>query len=120
MPPTTIGRLPCGQQPVDLGVGELGVLSGAEAGVERQEGDEAMLERGPLGGRGDAGEGLQAGVDLQRVGGHRHGVLPGGAQPRGERDRDRGLAHPGGAEQRDDPHCRRLAAHADLRIDSAA
>ena len=93
-----------GEQRVDLGVRELGVLAGAEGGVERQEGDEPVLQGGPLGGRGDAGERLQADVHLQRVGGDRHGVLAGGPQPRGERDRDSGLAHARGAEQRNHSH----------------
>ena len=48
------------EQPVDLGVGELRVLADAERRVDRQEGDEAVLERRALGRRGDAGEGLEA------------------------------------------------------------
>ena len=92
------------EQRIDLGVRQLGVLAGAEGGVERQEGDEAVLQGGPLRRRGDAGERLQADVYLQRVGGDGHGVLAGGPQPCGERDRDSGLAHAGGAEQRDHLH----------------
>ena len=45
---------PGGQQPIDLGVRELGVLADAERRVERQEGDEAMFERCPLDRGGDA------------------------------------------------------------------
>ncbi len=101
VPPTTIGRRPGGEQPVDLGVRELGVLANAEARVERQERDEAVLELGALGRGGDAGERLQTRVHLQRVRGHGHRVLPGRPQPLGERDRDRGLADAGGAEERE-------------------
>ena len=49
-----------------------------------------------------AGQDRQALVDLQRVRRHRDRVLPALAQPLGERDRDRGLAHPGGPEHGDD------------------
>ena len=49
-----------------------------------------------------AGEDLEAAVELQRVGRDRDRVLARGAQPVGERDRDRGLADAGRAEERDD------------------
>ena len=49
MPPTTIGRRPLGEQAVDLGVGELRVLPGAEARVDGQERDQPVLELRALG-----------------------------------------------------------------------
>ena len=67
-----------------------------------QDAEQPVLEPGALGGGRRAGEDLEAGVELQRVGGDGDGVLAVGPQPLGERDRDRGLAHAGGAEERDD------------------
>ena len=67
-----------------------------------------MLQQRLLGCGGHPGERLEAEVDLQRVGGHRHGVLADGPQPRGERDRDGGLADAGGAEEREYLHWRSL------------
>ena len=100
------------QQAIDLGVRQLGVLADAEGRVERQEGHEAVLERGALGGRGHAGERLQARVDLQRVGRHRDGILPARAQQLRERDGDGGLADAGRAEQGEDlRRAGRLRAH---------
>ncbi len=61
-----------------------------------------MLERGALLGRGDAGQRLEAGIDLQRVGGDGDRVLAACAQALGERDGDSGLADRGRAEQGDD------------------
>ena len=61
-----------------------------------------MLERGALGGRRHTSEDLEPGVHLQRVGGHRHGVLPACAQQLREDDGDGGLADAGGPEQGDD------------------
>ena len=57
-------------------------------------------------GRRRAGQRLQAAVDLERVGGHRQRVLAALAQPLGERERHRGLAHAGGAEQGNHVHDR--------------
>ena len=59
-----------------------------------------MLELGLLVRRGGAREGLEAAIDLERVGGHRDRILAALAQQPGERERDRRLPHPGGAE-----HC---------------
>ena len=101
VPPTTIGRRPACEQPVDLGVRELGVLPRAEGRVERQERHQAMLQLRALRRRRHAGERLEARVHLQRVGGHGDRVLTAGAQQLGQRDRDRGLADAGGSEQRD-------------------
>ena len=67
-----------------------------------------MLEPRPLLRRRRAGEDLQPGVELERVGRDRDGVLAVAAQRLGERDRDLGLPHAGGPEQRDD-HGRRIA-----------
>ena len=58
--------------------------------------------RVPLGRAGRAGEDLQPAVELQRVGGDRRPGPRPGAQPLGERDRDRRLADPGRPEDRDD------------------
>ena len=44
------------EQPVDLGVGQLGVLPGAEARVDGQERDQPVLELRPLVGPGRAGQ----------------------------------------------------------------
>ena len=49
VPPTTIGRRPVASSAVDLGVGELGVLAGAELRVDRQEREQPVLELRPLG-----------------------------------------------------------------------
>ena len=56
VPPTTIGRRPGGEQLVDLGVGELGVLAGAEGGVDGQERDQPVLEPARSAALGGAGE----------------------------------------------------------------
>ena len=61
-------------------MGELGVLAGAERRVERQKGQQPMLERSSLGRGRDARERLQARIDLQCVGGDRHGRLAALAQ----------------------------------------
>ena len=62
-------RPPAGrQQPVDLGVGEAGVGAGAEGLGHREEADQAVLEAVAFGRRRGAGEGLEPGVDLERVG----------------------------------------------------
>ena len=72
-------------------------------GVDREERDQAMLELRALGRRGRAGERSR---DRRRPGGRRRrrppGPRPARARQPGERDRDRGLAHAGRAEQRDD------------------
>ncbi len=47
VPPTTIGRSAGVEQRVDLGVGELRVLAGAELRVDGQERDQPMLELRP-------------------------------------------------------------------------
>ena len=101
-------RPPAGrEQLVDLAVGELGVPAGAERGVDGQDRQQPVLEPLLLGGRGGAGQGLQAAVDLQRVGRHRHRVLSVGAEPVRQGDRDGGLADAGRPEQRDDRGRRR-------------
>jgi len=56
---------------------------------------------GPLARARRAGQRLEPGIDLERVGRHGDRLLPQRAQARGQCDRDRGLAHTGGAEQRD-------------------
>ena len=83
---------PGGEQVVDLGVCELGVLAGAEGGVQRHQRQQPVLEQRPLGRRGGARQGLQAGVHLQGVGGDRDRVLAAGPQQLGEGHRDGGLA----------------------------
>ena len=69
-----------GEQRVDLRVRQARVLTRTEGGVERQEGNEPVLERGALGGRRHTREDLEPGVHLQRVSGHGHGVLAACAQ----------------------------------------
>jgi hypothetical protein len=101
VPPTTIGVAPSGKQPVDLRVREAGVLADREAGVDRQERDEAVLQQALLAGRGDAGEDLEAAVDLQCVGRDGDRPLAPRAQPCRHGERDVGLADPGGAEERE-------------------
>jgi hypothetical protein len=91
-----------GEQAVDLGVGQLGVLTGAEGGIDWQEGDEPVLEPGALARAGPAGERLEPDVDLEGIGRDRDRGLPHAAQPVGQRDGDVGLADAGGSEQRND------------------
>ena len=67
-PPHDDRALPPSQETVDLGMGELGVLPGAEGGVDRQERDQPVLELRPLGRARDAGQRLEAFVDLERIG----------------------------------------------------
>ena len=102
MPPTTIGRRPGGDQRVDLRVRAARVVAGGRARGDRQDPEQPVLEPARCAGVGRAGEHLQSGVELERVGGHGDGILAVGAQPLGERDRHLGLAHAGGAEERDD------------------
>jgi hypothetical protein len=61
-------RRAVGQQLVDLRVRQRGVLGDAEACVDRQEGDEPVFELTLLSRRRGAGQELQPGVDLERVG----------------------------------------------------
>jgi hypothetical protein len=83
-------------------VRELGVLTRAELGVDRQERDQAMLELRPLPRPGGAGQDLQAAVHLKRIGRHGDRILPEISQPSGQRDRHGGLPHASGSEQGDD------------------
>ena len=101
VPPTTIGRSPGGEQSVDLLVGELGVLPGAELSVNREERQQPVLELRPLRGTGGSRDDLEAGVDLERVGRDGDRILAALPQEPGEVDGDTGLADPGGAEDRD-------------------
>jgi hypothetical protein len=48
-------------------MGELGVLSGAERRLEREKGDQPVLESCPLLPRGRAGQRFQPLVDLERI-----------------------------------------------------
>ena len=103
VPPTTIGRRAGGEQPVDLGVRELGVLADAEARVDRA----GSRPAGARAARARAGSAtpvsdLEALVDLQRVGGDGHRILAARAQALGQRDGDVGLADAGRAEERDE------------------
>ena len=76
-------RRAVGEQRVDLGVRELGVLGDAEARVERRRTRPAGARaRAAAAARRDAGQDLEAGVDLQRVGGDRDRPLAARAQPR--------------------------------------
>ena len=81
------------------GVGELGVLADAERRVDGQERDQAVFEPRAFGGGGRAGQDLQPGIDLERVGGHGDRAAAGGAQPVGELQRDLRLADPGRPEE---------------------
>jgi hypothetical protein len=90
-----------GEQAVDLGVGQLGVATDAERLIDGHEGEQPVLQHRLLVGCGRAGEQLQAGVHLQRVGRDRDRRLAARAQPLAQRHRDLGLAHAGGSEQRD-------------------
>ena len=99
VPPTTIGRRARGEQRVDLGVRAAGELAGAEARPSTRQHADAAGARAARAAprRRGAGEDLQPGVELQRVGGDRDGILAVGAQRVGERDRDA-------------PSCRRRSA----------
>jgi small ligand-binding sensory domain FIST len=89
-----------GEQRVDLGMRELRVLRHAEARVNREEADEAVLEpRAFAAGRGP-GEQLESGVHLQGVGGDRHRSLSAAAQAFRQCDGDRRLSHRRRSEQR--------------------
>ena len=89
------------EQTVDLGVRELRVLADAEGRVDREKRQQSMFELGSLRRAGGPGQDLEPVVDLQRIGRDGHGILPQALQPLRKRDRDRGLADPGGPEQRD-------------------
>ena len=89
------------EQLVDLRVRQLGVLPRREARGDRDDAEQPVLEAGPLGGGRRAGEDLEPVVDLQRVGRHRHRVLPALAQPVGDGDRDLRLADGGRPEERE-------------------
>ena len=80
---------------------ELGVLADAKARIDREEGDQPVLELRALGGGGRAGERLQPCVHLQRVGGDRNRPLAAFSQPVRDFDRDFCLAHAGRTEQGD-------------------
>ena len=109
MPPTTSGRRPLGQRGVDLAVREPHVVADRERLGHRDDPDQPVLEPRPLLGGRRAGQGLKSLVDLQRVAGDRHRVLPALAEQVGKRDRDPGLPDPGRPEYRDDVHAMRLA-----------
>ena len=70
-----------------------------------------MFELALLLGPGSAGEGLESGVYLQRVGGHRNRLLPVRSQLSCQRDRDGGLADTCRAEQRDHLSARHRAEY---------
>ena len=90
-----------GEQPVDLGVGELGVLAGAEGGVEREERHQPVLEPGAL----LRGRPRRSASPARRRPEARRPTPPRdpprATQHVGEGERDGGLADPGRAEQRD-------------------
>ena len=95
-------RPPAGREGrVDLGVRERHELSDRERRVDRDEAEQAVLETDPVAHVGGAGERLETGVDLERVGRDRDRPLAADAQEVGERDRHLGLADAGGAEERD-------------------
>jgi hypothetical protein len=94
---------PLGEQSVYLGVGELRVVGDREARVDRKKRDEPVLQARALDAIGNAGEDLQAGVDLQRVGRHRDRAGAAGPDPLGEGDRDVGLADAGRPKERENP-----------------
>ena len=80
---------------------ELGVLAGAELRIDRQEGDQPVLEPGALMRPSGAGEDLETAVDLKRVGRDGHGMVAAFSQPVREFNRDICLAHAGRTEQGD-------------------
>ena len=63
-------------------MGELRVLAGAEGGVNREKGQQPVLELGPFPGAGGTGEDLEARVNLQGIGRYRAGFSPDGADAR--------------------------------------
>jgi hypothetical protein len=93
---------PLRDQAVDLGMRAARVVAGGGARGDGQDADQPVLEPPTVLWRGRAGEDLQPGVELQRVGRDRDGVLALGTQQLGELHRDLGLPHAGGAEQRDE------------------
>ena len=99
VPPTTIGVAPSASRP-SISAWASAAYSATEkrASTGRNE-IEAVLEARPLLRIRDAGEDLQAPVDLQRVGRDGDRAPAAGADPLGERDRHVGLADPGRAEE---------------------
>src|SRR5450755_654899 len=89
------------EQPVDLRMGELGVLPDAEGCVDGQERDQAVLEGGPLAGIGGPGQHLDRRVDLKRIRRHRDRPLAALPEQPGQGDRDLRLADSGRTEQCD-------------------
>ena len=108
MPPTTIGRRPAA---TSASISACARRAKSPA-VARAESGSVPTSRCSSRARSlrrrRAGEDLQPGVELERVGRDRDRVLAVAAQRLGERDRDLGLPHAGGPEQRDD-HGRRIA-----------
>ena len=82
----------CGEQRVDLRVGELGVLADARSARRPAGSRPAGAPGARARRRRDAGERLEALVDLQRVGRHRDRPLAAGAQPLGDGEGQRRLA----------------------------
>ena len=95
-------RRALGQQRVDLGVGQAGELADAEARVDGHQRDEPVLQAGTVARGRHAGQRLQPAVDLQGVGGHRHGPAASGAQAVGQRQSERRLADRRGPEDGED------------------
>jgi hypothetical protein len=86
-------------------------LADGERLGHRHEAEQAVLEPGALGRRRRASQRAEPGVDLERVGGDRDGVLAARAQQVGERERDGGLADARRAEDRDDGQRAAPAGH---------
>ena len=111
-----------GEQAVDLRMGELGVLADREARVDGQDRDQPVVQARPLGERRDAGQRLEALVDLQRVGGHRDRPLAARAQAVGDGKGERRLADAGRPEDRQHakarkrPRCRSIVRRVSVRI----
>ena len=93
-----------GKQAIDLAMGELRVLAGAELVGCRHDPQQAVLELLAFAWAGGTAENRQALVDLDRVAGDRDGILAALAQLLGDGDRNGGLAYRGRPEEGKDPH----------------
>ncbi len=93
---------PRGQQRVDLGVRELRVLTDAERRVDRQEGDQPVLQARALGRRSATPVRIsRPAYTCSASAETATGLRPAARSALGERERDLGLAHAGRAEHRE-------------------
>ena len=101
MPPTTIGRRPAASASSISAWASSAYWPALNVASTGRNDEQPVLERRSLAGIGGAGQDRQTGIDLERIGRHRHRILAPAAQRSASATATPVFPTPGGPEQRD-------------------